>query len=308
MRLIVFIFMMMAAGEVAGQISYDRVVVAYDSAVSFRNLKLIPVYAKGRGGGSALAMLGLGEAMQRGMVTVSERGTASTENVHWLRIHNNSPHPLLLLSGEMLRGGRQDRMLVTDSVMFPNGRDQYVRVMCVEEGRWSNKEKPFAYFGFVNPALRKTLAESGNQVVIWREIAGQLEAAGIRNKTLAYAGGSVDRKGRALYGDYRQFFQDYLRNSDSSLVGWIAISGNRVLAADIFSNSSLFYMQAGALLEGYIEEAAGKGAVPVMREDAIRAYIDPALRNESEQEVYLRQHGHIFRYQQKVLHIQLFGQ
>lgn len=300
--------MLLTGGGLTAQISYDRVMVQYDSAVSFRNLQLIPVRAIGQGGGIIEGVTGLQEAMRQRWVTVSERGTASTENVHWLRIHNHSQRPLLVLAGEMVRGGRQDRMLTADTVLFPNGRDQYVRVMCVEEGRWSNKEKAFQYFGFVNPALRRTLDESGNQVVIWREIDRQLEAAGIRNKTLAYAGGSVDRKGHLLNSDYRQFFQDYLRNTDSSLLGWIAISGKRVIAADIFSSSSLFYLQADALLEGYIEEADRTGGPPSMQQAAIRAYIDPALRSEAEQTAYLREHGHIFRYQQRVLHIHLFGQ
>ena len=78
--------------------------------------------------------------------------------------------------------------------MEPNGRDQYVSAMCVEEFRWSEKERKFTYENFANPALRKVLDERKNQVLIWREIAKQLDENNIANKSQAIFPGSRIRK------------------------------------------------------------------------------------------------------------------
>ncbi len=98
----------------------------------------------------------LSQAIKQGIAVVSERGTASTENVHFLRINNHSDQTIYISSGEIISGGRQDRMVAQDTLLEPNGRDQYVSVMCVEELRWSEKEKKFAYEGFANPDAAKS--------------------------------------------------------------------------------------------------------------------------------------------------------
>src|SRR5688572_32396148 len=91
------------------QITYDKVFVDYDSAIEFRNLKLIPIRMKGPS--QPVEVMSFSAAMQKGLVVVSERGTASTENVHWLRIKNNSKKAVFVGSGELVAGGRQDRVV-----------------------------------------------------------------------------------------------------------------------------------------------------------------------------------------------------
>src|SRR5687768_8261577 len=130
------------------QITYETVFVDYDSAWQFKNLKLIPIRSKGRGGGGIATnteIISLQQGLKTGMITISERGTASTENVHWLRLTNKTNKPVFVASGEVLIGGRQDRMVTKDTLLVPAGKDQYISVMCVEEGRWSEKEKKFIY-------------------------------------------------------------------------------------------------------------------------------------------------------------------
>jgi hypothetical protein len=60
-------------------------------------------------------------------------------------------------AGEIIFGGRQDRMIIRDTILNPSEKDQYVPVMCVEEGRWSEKEKKFGYGNYANSDLRKVL-------------------------------------------------------------------------------------------------------------------------------------------------------
>src|SRR6266700_166060 len=174
------------------QLTYKTLRVDYDSAVTYKNLKIIPIRPKGGFGDQTKLLYNyndlvtFSQAIQRGWITVSERGTASTENVHWLRINNTSNKQVYISSGEMIMGGRQDRMVSHDTVLSPGSADQYIPVMCVEEGRWSEKEKKFAYDDFANPGLRKVLDQSKNQVLLWKEIMGQLDNSNIKSPTIAY--------------------------------------------------------------------------------------------------------------------------
>jgi hypothetical protein len=76
---------------VPAQLTYQTLQVDYDSAKTFKNLKIIPIRFKGPGDGRVKPeIISLNKALQQGLAVVSERGSASTENVHWLRINNNS--------------------------------------------------------------------------------------------------------------------------------------------------------------------------------------------------------------------------
>jgi len=175
-------------GAASAQLTYETLFVDYDSAWQFRNLKIIPIRRKAGAGMMAqnADIVPLNQAMKKGLVTVTERGTTSFENVHWLRFNTHGKSSIYIAGGEIVSGGRQDRMIVRDTILRPMEKDQYVPVMCVEEQRWSDKEKKFAYGSFANPHLRKVLDSTGNQVSIWREVDRQLLAGAFKNKTLAY--------------------------------------------------------------------------------------------------------------------------
>ena len=88
-------FLLFSYQELFSQITYDQVLVDYDSAIEYKNLKLIPVRRKGPAGPGA-GIISLNAAIKKGLVQVSERGTASIDNVHWLRINNNSKNPIFI--------------------------------------------------------------------------------------------------------------------------------------------------------------------------------------------------------------------
>jgi hypothetical protein len=140
----VLVSLFLCQSLLAQEITYDNVYVDYDSAVEYKNLRIIPIRPKHGFGNNAPKAISLSQAMKQGLVEISERGTASTENVHFLRINNHTTQTIFISSGEIISGGRQDRIVTLDTLLEPNGRDQYISVMCVEELRWSDKEKKFS--------------------------------------------------------------------------------------------------------------------------------------------------------------------
>jgi len=291
----------------AAQISYETFFVDHDSAWQFKNLKLIPIRAKGKGYTPHIPgnpeIISLQQGLKTGLITISERGTASTENVHWLRVNNKTNKPVFIASGEILIGGRQDRMVTKDTLLVPSGKDQYVSVMCVEEGRWTAKEKKFVYGKYANPRLRRVLDQTKNQVRIWKEISNQLDSNKIISPTLAYAAPHPDKQMAVYKEEYFNFFKEKFHNTDSTIVGFVCISGNKIIGADAFSGIHLFYHSLDALLQGYIEEAIHFGNLPAVGDSQVRKYTDQFMTDEQTQEQYLKKNGKLYRYLGKVFHL-----
>jgi len=290
----------------AQEITYDNVYVDYDSAIEFKNLRIIPIRPKHGFGNGLPHVISLSQAIKQGIAVVSERGTASTENVHFLRINNHSDQTIFVSSGELFSGGRQDRMIAQDTLLEPNGRDQYVSAMCVEELRWSEKEKKFSYQGFANPALRKVLDESKNQVLIWREIAKQLEDNQIASKSSAYLSRVGDKKILQNNNEYYNYFKARFKSSDSTVLGFVCMTGDKVMGSDIYASTGLFYNQLDPLLIGYCDQAVYMGKPLTINRDEETKYMDKILTDKHSQEVFLKDNGKIFRQHGQVIHINSF--
>ncbi len=300
----------MVSQKALSQITYETVWVDYDSAWQYKNLKIIPIRGKNHPGNPLLGgpgnIISLSQALNSGLATISERGTASTENVHWLRINNHSDKSILINSGEVISGGRQDRIVSRDTIMAPSPRDEYIPVMCVEEERWSDKEKKFTHSNFANSRLRKAVDISKNQVLIWREIGNQLEQGGVKSNTLAYLSRSLDKKNLPLSDDYFQYFLKKFRESDSTIVGFVCLSGNKIIGSDIYAGTNLFYPQLEPLLRGYIDDALFFGSPVTLPDKPVREYMDKILTDTRTQEEFVPRNGKIFRQFGQVIHINTF--
>jgi len=302
-----FAFLLVFSSAVAcAQITYETVYVDYDSAWQYKNLKIVPIRSKKGGPGRYPGIVSLSQAIKLGIATVSERGTASTENVHLLRIDNHSDKSIYISSGEVIAGGRQDRMIARDTILAPSEKDQYVPVMCVEEGRWSDKEKKFVYSNFANPHLRKVLDQNKNQVLIWKEINNQLDQGGIKSKSLAYLSKYGDKKLAPQLDEYYNFFLEKFRKTDSTVVGFVAVSGDRVIGSDIFASKNLFYSQLEPLLRGYTDDVITFGSSISFPDIALHEYMDKLLKDEKSQQDFVKDNGKIFRVAGEVIHVNTF--
>jgi len=57
---------------------------------------------------------------------------------------NNSDKPLLLLAGEIVTGGKQDRVIAKDRMCQPAAEPIDLGVFCIEPGRWTRARPPSA--------------------------------------------------------------------------------------------------------------------------------------------------------------------
>ncbi|MEI6415761.1 MAG: DUF6569 family protein [Pseudomonadota bacterium] len=120
----------------------------------------------------------LGAALHSGQAAVRDQG-----GVRDLRIENRGPLPILCLEGELLKGGRQDRVLDRPAWIGP-GEDLALAVSCVEQGRWHGQATDFrAASVMVDPALRSARlsaeSESARQQTTWERVAERRRASGL---------------------------------------------------------------------------------------------------------------------------------
>jgi hypothetical protein len=105
--------------------------------------------------------LTLDEGLRSGDVVVTEYGNVrglvrrrpvpavqrESAEVNRLVLINNSKRPLLLLAGEIVTGGKQDRVIGKDRIVPPESDPVDLSVFCVEPGRWVASSDHFGTSG-----------------------------------------------------------------------------------------------------------------------------------------------------------------
>lgn len=285
--------------------TYPSLVVEYDSAIIFRNLKLIPIKrVEGMIDDSTIDQrkyITLRQGLKNGLVKIKERGDYMLDNINVLQVENNSGKDLFIKSGEIVMGGRQDRVFAKDTILTSRKKPHTVSVYCIEENRWSSHEKKFIYRGSTGSGLQKIIDSVHNQTKVWDEIRRLLKTNNQRSSS-SYGAFINSKKVADTTTAYMQFFLKQLRSKDSSIVGVLAVTGNRILGADVFVSTSLFYQTVPALLEKYCTEAVLSGAPPLTPPEKEKKYADEMLSPVTQPE-FLNKKGKRFFYKGVLIQI-----
>src|SRR5262249_21350837 len=101
--------------------------------------------------------LTLQEAVAKGQVLVSETG-----RVNELEIENKGSEPVFIQAGDIVKGGRQDRVLTVSFLLPANSGRLPIASYCVEQGRWSARgaedQRRFSGAGEAMPSRSALLA------------------------------------------------------------------------------------------------------------------------------------------------------
>ena len=122
--------------------------------VIHENLAIYLVHGKSAAGPVPLT---LDEALGKRIVKVHETG-----NVNELQIENLGSDEVFVQSGDIVKGGKQDRVLTVSLVLPPRSGRIPIASFCVEQGRWAarGKEdaKTFATASAVVPSREAKIA------------------------------------------------------------------------------------------------------------------------------------------------------
>ena len=221
----------------------------------WEGLTIVPVHASSTPRGSTMRTLE--QAMRGGYFHVREYGSGSVPTIE---VENRSATPVFLLAGEIILGGKQDRVIRDDTVIGPYSGPVQVPVYCVEQGRWAPSASRFeaAPHAIADRDLRSKAAAGAGQDEIWSHVARKSESAGVRSPTSSYgdvvANPEVSRR-----------LDEYVARcplpSRRRTVGAVFLSGGEVLGVDLFGDPSLMSALWPKLVRSYAAQAMGYGRV-----------------------------------------------
>ncbi len=217
------------------------------------------------------------ESMVRGRdgrpVYIPQSGNGAT--VNQLVLINRSKRPLLLLAGELVSGGKQDRVIGKDRIIPAGAPPLPLDVFCVEHGRWTGSAQFAAANTIVHPSVREKAAVDQKQTEVWdavrsgttlraspaapsarvtaRDIQGAIASNG---RTEAYEQIYQSRAVGVSIDDFvnevqRRFSQATSGLKNERVVGVVVAYGGEVAWSDIFASGDLFDHYWHKLLRSY---------------------------------------------------------
>jgi hypothetical protein len=246
-------------------------------------------------------VISFSDAIRRHQVVVKETSAGGGPDVATLVVKNHSNENILLLSGEMVQGGKQDRAFGKTTIIPAGRHKNYVSVFCVEKGRWDDKPKSFKYAGTADARVRKQIDVTQRQNKIWKQIDNELVSKKKKNKTSAYLQAYNDSA--QIDTSYLRFFINKMRESDSSYAGFIAVTGNRIINAELFSGTDLCLAAYIEMIKSYVHTLTPADAVPNKTHDEIKAFTDKFLPDKATQKKYLSTNGRMYYYNGEVIHL-----
>ena len=301
-------------------------------AVTYENISVFPVVSPYNQDTSLF--LTLEEGLATGEVLVREQGSEGLArsrdgrpiytpqptgaSVNQLVLINRSKRPLLLLAGELVSGGKQDRVVGKDRIVPVGAPPLPLEVFCVEHGRWTGSSQFAAANTIVHPSVRESAAVDQAQTKVWESVrngtnakagpsapraqisSDNLQAAIAGNgRTEAYekiydsraVGVSIDDFANEVQ---RRFTQATSGLKNERVVGVVVAYGGDVAWSDIFASSDLFDHYWRKLLRSYAVEALTR---PSYRQAASRENANEFLRRLNGRETQETEPG-VYRWRE----------
>jgi len=269
------------------------------------NLAIYFVHGKSRSGPVPLT---LQEALAKKTVEVREVG-----KVNQLQVENVGDEDVFIQSGDIVKGGKQDRVLSVSLIIPPHSGAVTVPSFCVEAGRWSARGgenvKTFASASAALPsrAAKIEMAQSGatspdrapsaglgaRQREIWKEVAQTtarlssnlgVAVAAPQSQTslqLALENSRLDHE----VADYVGALQAAGERADD-IVGYVFAVNGKVNSADIYPSNGLFRKMWPKLLRASAIEAIGERNVagePAPPTAVVSDFINAANHGRAEE-------------------------
>jgi hypothetical protein len=286
-----------AAGGPAGINDAYRVLAPIESG----NLLLFPVVRTGGKSGTGTPFLTLDEGLKNGSVEVTEAGKVrglvrrrengpawnehfGGDQVNTLVLVNNSNQPLVLLAGEIVTGGKQDRVIAKDRIVPPGSDPIDLSVFCIEPGRWVESSAVFGASAkgvvgsfMVQPTVRQQAMVAKDQQQVWNSVHGtiaalaaapapsggpMIPAAPVQTTSYAKAMQSdalrekVDEAAAPLMKSREEIMAQLRKEGAIGVV--VAVRGE-IVWADLFSNTELLSRYWTKLVRSYAAESLNPG-------------------------------------------------
>ena len=238
-------------------------------AKSINNLSLFVITGKEANKGKIYSTLS--EKMEKKQVVVNETGS-----VNQLSIDNNSNDYVFIHSGDIVKGGKQDRTISYDVIIPPNAKKVKLESFCVEQGRWQQRTGE-AVTSFNSNSkmlssrdLKLAAKHEKNQGNVWSKVSEQ--KAYLNQKLSAKNGYAVNvsdnesntslqlaLESKELKKAKEAFYKelkDAITTTDA--LGYAYTINGEIYAVEVYNNQQLFKDLWEKILESIIVEAISK--------------------------------------------------
>jgi len=200
------------------------------------------------------ALLVLDEAMDKKLVRIHEVDDGDVNN---LTLTNKSDQPLFLLAGEVIIGGKQDRIIGSNTIV-PAKKTQTVPVFCVEHGRWDGTTKEFTTAKALAHGRLRGRANFDTQSDVWAEVAAKNELRKTKSSTDTYRKVATQQSDGTLAKWEKQVdtaLGKLPADAKNKLVGFAVAVNGKVATVDVFDSPALFKKLQAKLVRSYITDA-----------------------------------------------------
>ena len=257
------------------------------------NLSVFLIHGKDKIKGQTF--LTLQEALVQKKVIVRE-----TRSVNELTIENVSREEVFVQSGDIVKGGQQDRMLVVDLILPPRSGKIPIAAYCVENGRWQKRgaEEATVFNSSSNVVASrdvKLAAKSAeSQSEVWRQVAVAQEklsanvgrdvrgAASPTSFQLALENKEVQKSADGYFKTLSGIV-----DNKPDVIGYVFAINGKINSADVYASSALFKKLWPKLLKASAIEAVAeyrrgeKFDQPAA--DSVRGFLDDAPKGAEKQ-------------------------
>jgi len=210
--------------------------------------------------------LTLSEGLAQNKVVVYETG-----DVNQLQVENLSKDDVYIQSGEIVKGGKQDRVLKDDIILPTKSGKVTVAAFCVEHGRWTQrgKEESKSFAAAPNaissPKLKAAVRDA-KQNEVWSQVAAAQDKLANNLKSRVKSAESESSyqltlespKLRETVAAFKQELAGLPARFPDSLGYVVAVNGE-VTGSDVYAGHELFLKLWPKLLESVVVEAIAAG-------------------------------------------------
>jgi hypothetical protein len=197
----------------------------------------------------------LSQALADGSITISEVDSGGSVPV--LHAHNKGTVDVLAMAGDVVNGGKQDRVVTQDVLITPSKDPQPISVNCVERSRWSadGQGLSFSYAGRAESGLSKTVQVDKNQGSTWSKVDELNGSRGQAPSTGTYQASLDDGQVRAQID---RSLQQLRPVTDPKAVGVVVALQGTLQTAEIYDNPALFQSSRETLLRSLVLDALAR--------------------------------------------------
>ena len=237
--------------------------------------------------------LGLQEALQQKKAVVHETG-----NVNELEVENRSADvELFMQAGDIVKGGRQDRVLAYDLILPARSGKVRLACFCVEAGRWQRRagEDVGRFSGssgqLPGKALRLAVSSARQQGQVWQKVKEQQQKLGRRLKRNVADPRSPsslqltleDKELNARVDAYVAKLEKCVAGS-RDVIGFAVTINGKLEGAEVYGSSVLFRQMwpkllRAAALDAFTEQQQGR-RYELAEVDEVKAFLSEGSRGK----------------------------